>query len=107
MAFRKKESLVFETFRKRANGMKEIDPKLDLADGVSVKECEAKADGYEKMLEEYNALLSKADVLAVKIKAGEKEARELSSRIMNLVKGKYGRSSEQVAAIGGKPSDPS
>lgn len=107
MAFKKKESAALGTLKRRVDGMKQIDPQLDLGDGISVKECEAKLDEYEKLVDDYNALLSKADLMAVKIDAAEKDAREVSSRIMSLVKGKYGRSSEQVAAVGGKPLNPS
>jgi phosphoribosylcarboxyaminoimidazole (NCAIR) mutase len=85
----------------RLSGMKSLSETLDLGDGVSVASLEALGVEAAAKLAAYNQKLSEADTLANELNAIDKELKQLSSRALSKVAGKYGRDSSEYEAVGG------
>jgi hypothetical protein len=102
MAFKKKESNSLKTLETRVAGMREINPGLDLGNGLEVSALEAKIKTRRERLDKYNALLTQADMLATDLAQDDKDCREESSNILSGIKSRFGRDSAQVEAVGGK-----
>jgi hypothetical protein len=102
MAFKKRESKALELLKTRVDGMAQVEANLDLGNNMSVKELRKKIEAREEALREYNALLTKADMLGNQIDAFELECKEESSNILSGVKSRFGRDSDAVEAVGGK-----
>lgn len=87
--------------RVRLTGMKSIAETLDLGDGVSVDSFDTLMQETEAKLQEYNQKLSEADTLAGELDLLDARLKQLSSRALSKVAGKYGRDSTEYEAVGG------
>jgi hypothetical protein len=102
MALRRRLASVAQDQAKvRVSGMKSISETLDLGDGVSVDSLSALSKKAEDKLKAYNQKLAEADTLANELDTLDKELKELNSRALSKVAGKYGRDSSEYEAVGG------
>ncbi|MGC1374913.1 MAG: hypothetical protein WA821_01735 [Anaerolineales bacterium] len=101
MAFKKSSSPVVESSRIRSSALSSIDPKLDLGNGLTLAKYQAAIQDIQGRLDTYNAALSQADDAANNLRAGEKELRELSERMLAGVGVTYGKDSSQYEKAGG------
>ena len=69
-----------EAAQKRLAGMKSIEPKLDLGEGVSVATIEAAIGAVTTAINEYNTMLSAVDAKANEIDTQIKAMNALSER---------------------------
>jgi hypothetical protein len=102
MARKKRTSAAFEKLALRLSGLKTIDEKLDLGDGLSVATLTLKVATCTGTLEDYNILLGKADSKLNEVDTLEIEANDLSERILISVAAKYGKNSNEYQKTGGK-----
>ena len=89
-----------ERAKTRLEGMRRIDPKLDLGGELSVKTVAAKVEVFEAKLAKYNALISQVNVLSNEIDSGDAELEELATRALAAVKGRYGEDSGEYEGMG-------
>ena len=101
MAFKRKTSQVIVDAQQRAANLKAIDPALDLGNGLTVADFETRITAAQTLLDAYNAQLAKADAAANDFKAGEKQLRTLSARMLAAVGVKYGKDSNEYEMAGG------
>jgi hypothetical protein len=102
MAFKNRESKALLLLKQRIEGMKQIDGALDLGNGLSVSELEAKATARQERLDKYNALLVQAGMLSNELDEDEFASKEEGANILSGVKSRFGRDSSEVEAVGGK-----
>ena len=102
MAFKNRESKALALLKQRIEGMKQIDGALDLGNGLSVSELEAKATARQERLDKYNALLIQAALLGNGVDEDELASKEESANILSAVKSRFGRDGSEVEAVGGK-----
>ena len=101
MARRKKESSTLARAEQRLSGMKSINEKLDLGNGLSTINYEKDIVALRKEIAEYNMLLSKADAAANRVKQAEKDLAGLTSKMLIGVALKYGKDSSEYEMAGG------
>ena len=85
----------------RLTGMKSVSETLDLGDGVSVVSLDTLGNQAAAKLAAYNQKLAEADTLANELDQIDKDLKQLSSRALSKVAGKYGRDSSEYEAVGG------
>ncbi|WP_320053228.1 hypothetical protein [uncultured Acetobacteroides sp.] len=102
MARKKRTSAAFEKLALRLSGLKTIDEKLDLGDGLSVAALTLKVTTCTGTLEDYNILLGNADSKLNEVTTLEKDAKDLSERVLIAVAAKYGKNSNEYQKTGGK-----
>jgi hypothetical protein len=102
MARKKKKSDAFKKLAERLSGIKAIDEKLDLGNGLSVDAITAKVNAYNTELEEYNIILKNADAKLNLIEERETSANDLSEKLLLAVAVKYGKDSQEYQMAGGK-----
>ena len=101
MAFKKSSSPVVESSRIRSAALGTIDPALDMGGDLTLAKYQAAIQDIQGRLDAYNAALSQADDAANNLRAGEKELRELSERMLAGVGARYGKDSSQYEKAGG------
>jgi hypothetical protein len=102
MPVRKKTvSKVIQTASKRAAGIRSIDPKLVLMDGVSLPSYEAAINDANEKMAMCNTLSSQLDEANNQFQAAERALRDLSDRVLSGVASRYGRDSDQYEMAGG------
>ncbi len=89
--------------RKRIDGVRSIDPNIDLGNGLTDEAYEAAIAKTEKETNEYNRLLFQADGLATSLKQSEKDLGNFSQRMLNAVGSKFGYDSVEYKQAGGTP----
>jgi len=104
MAFKRKTSKVIADAHQRVANMKSISPTLDLGNGLTLADYTAKITSVQTSLDTYNIQLAQADGLGNNFKAGEKELRTLSARMLAAVGVKYGKDSNEYEMAGGTRS---
>ncbi|CAA9302108.1 MAG: hypothetical protein AVDCRST_MAG56-5514 [uncultured Cytophagales bacterium] len=97
----KKTSLILETANTRLAGVKSIDAKLDLGNGLSVAEYQAAIDAVRVALEAYNTVLSLVDEKQNEVIAKEKRLRDLHERMLMGVAARHGKDSIEYEKAGG------
>jgi uncharacterized protein YukE len=103
MAFQKKStSNAIKTAKVRISGMKSIAPSLDLGEGMTVKAYEAAMQEAEKKIANYNTALANIGQLQNEARDSEKNLSALSERMLSLVAGRYGKTSNEYEQAGGK-----
>ena len=102
MARAKRESTALDKLKTRVNGMKTIDPALDVGGGISVGALGIVASNLDAALSAYNMLLSEADDKLNKVIALEGQALDLAERALSGVLTKYGKDSSEYEKAGGK-----
>lgn len=85
----------------RIIGMNGIAANLDLGDGVTTANLVAKRDRAKSVQDRYNAMLSELGALGLELDAAEKDLRAINSRVLNLVRGRYGADSAEYERVGG------
>lgn len=104
MAYKRKTSQVIADAQHRAVNLKSISTTLDLGNGLTLAAYNAKISLTQTALDAYNVQLAKADGLGNDFKAGEKEMRTLSARMLAAVGVKYGKDSNEYEMAGGTRS---
>jgi len=101
MGRKKRKSSAMDKARKRLAGVKSIDPLLDLGNGLSAAEYDAKIETLEDALEVYNEVLSTADEKLNEVEREEDELNELSDRMLKGVGAAFGTDSNEYEMAGG------
>ena len=101
MARRKKSSSTLDKAERRLTGIKSINEKLDLGNGMSAAAFEKEIVGLRKQISDYNTLLSKVDAAANNIASTEKALSSLAERMLLGVAMKYGKDSSEYEMAGG------
>jgi len=102
MARTKRKSAVIQKAKNRLAGLKAISESMDLGNGLSVAEYDAKIQETENKLEVYNERLSQADADLNEFDKSEAFLNELNSRILESVAAVYGHDSNEYEKAGGK-----
>lgn len=105
MGRRKRNSGVLEQARTRLNGLKGIDPQLDLGNGLTIASFEQAIDSLQTRLDGYNQKLSEADEELLGVETDEEKLKELNTRFLAGVGARYGRNSVQYEKAGGVRTD--
>jgi len=102
MAYRKKSiPKDVQNAQQRVDGLKSIEPTLDLGNGVSVATIEASIKKVTDGISEYNTMLSQIDQKGNELEADTKAMNELSSRALKGVEFTYGKDSDEYEMAGG------
>jgi hypothetical protein len=101
MARPRKTSAAVTKADTRIIGMNGITPGLDLGDGVSVATVTAKRDETKALQERHNALASELSIVGNQLTASEKALNTLNSRVLTLVRGRFGVDSDEYERVGG------
>ena len=101
MARKKKKSAVLEKSQERLTGLKTIDVKVDLGNGITSATFEKEVGSLRQQIEAYNMLLTKADDAANTIETAEKQLSISAENVLLGVKMKYGKDSSQYEMVGG------
>ncbi len=101
MARRKKSSSILSKAESRLSGMKSIDAKLDLGNGMSAANFEKEISALRLKLEAYNTLLSKVDQAANDILETEKRLASTAEKMLLGVAVKHGKDSSEYEMAGG------
>ena len=101
MARRKKNSSILPKAESRLAGMKSIDAKLDLGNGMSAINFEKEIGALRLKVEAYNTLLSRADQASNEIFKAEKQLASVSEKMLLGVAVKYGKDSSEYEMAGG------
>ncbi len=104
MARRKRTSASILAAKTRANGLKSIDPALDLGGNLTLAAFEAAIQGVEDQLDGYNEKLSALDAQLNALETAEASLDELSSRMLAATGVKFGKDSSQYEQAGGTRS---
>ncbi|HYH84264.1 MAG TPA: hypothetical protein VEX60_02210 [Pyrinomonadaceae bacterium] len=105
MGRRKRSSKIIEQANTRLNGLKAIDPALDLGGGLSVVELEKAVDALRAKLDAYNQKLSEVDEDLLELEADEDTLNDLNGRMLAGVGARFGRNSGQYEMAGGVRTD--
>jgi hypothetical protein len=87
--------------QQRLDGMRAIDPRLDLGEGVTVAAFETLVKKPVDLTSQYNAILAQADDLLNQINAASDSMNDMSGRVLAGVKFKYGADSTEYEMVGG------
>ncbi len=87
--------------KSRLDGLKHIDPKLDLGGGMTVTAFDKEVTTVMKKVEDFNAILREADRASNELEAMEKQLGRLSSRMLAGVVTRFGRDSSEYEIVGG------
>ena len=101
MARRKKTSVMLTKAERRLAGLKSINPKLDLGNGVTTTSFEKEVLALRQTIESYNTLLSQVDNVANEIEQAEKELSVTAENALLGVKIKFGKDSSEYEMAGG------
>ena len=98
---RQRKSLVLETAQRRVNGLKYLNPNLDLGKGLSLEQFATLADELDAKLTDYNDTVASLDSKRLDIEALEERLRKLSERMLTTTASLYGRDSDEYEMAGG------
>ncbi len=101
MGRRKRNSRILTQANERLNGLKAIDPALDLGNGLKASDYETAITNLRKIIDEYNQMLSQLDEKQNQIDAAEIALRDLSERMLAGVASKFGKDSDDYEKAGG------
>jgi len=102
MAYRKKSiPKDVQNAQQRVDGLKSIEPALDLGNGVSVATIEASIKKVTDGISDYNMRLSSVDQKGNELEVDTKAMNDLSSRALKGVEFKYGKDSDEYEMAGG------
>ncbi|MBS1795536.1 MAG: hypothetical protein JSS81_16900 [Acidobacteria bacterium] len=87
--------------RERLNGMKAVDPNLDLGNGVTVETFSAVIDRLIDEIDEYNQMLADVDARSNRIDAELKIVKDYTKRALTGAEYKFGDDSNEYEMIGG------
>ena len=101
MARSKRVSKILETAKVRLAAVKSIDPNLDLGNGVTAAEFEARISAADESLDGYNTALSLIDERKIAFDRLEDTVNDYHERILLGVGSKFGRDSVEYEKAGG------
>jgi hypothetical protein len=101
MPKRKVASSHIEKANKRMSGLKSIDDKLDLGNGLTVDTYDASIAVAIAKEAAYNQLLSTLDTTYNEYKVAEKNLRDINERMLMGVAAKFGKDSNEYEQAGG------
>ncbi|MGB3671003.1 MAG: hypothetical protein WBG63_16270 [Phormidesmis sp.] len=87
--------------KSRLQGLKDIDPKLDLGGGMTVAAFEKEVSAMLQKIESYNSMLNAADKVSNELEEMEKQLAYSSSRMLAGVVTRFGRNSSEYEMAGG------
>jgi hypothetical protein len=105
MGRRKRNSRIIEQANERLNGLKAIDPMLDLGNGLSVTAFEQAINSLRAKLDIYNQKLSELDEELLGIETDEHKIEDVNGRFLAGVGARFGKNSIQYEKAGGVRSD--
>jgi len=101
MPRRRRISKVLNNAQTRVAGLRSIDPALDLGGGLTLAAFETIVSGGVTDLSAYNQALATIDDLYNVVLRSEKEAADMSERMLAGVAARYGKDSSQYEQAGG------
>lgn len=101
MARRRRISKILDNAQTRIAGLKSIDPALDLGNDLSLAAFGTIVSAGLTNLSAYNQALAKLDDLYNALQQSEKEAADMSERMLAGVAARYGKDSSQYEQAGG------
>ena len=100
MKTRRKSAAIIAAQDRRA-GLVNIDPEIDLGNGLSAQSYQTKIEMTESKLNAYVNAVAKADAARVTLMDAEKELSDFSDHIMRGVSVKFGLNSAEYVSVGG------
>lgn len=100
MKTRRKSAAIIAAQDRRA-GLVNIDPEIDLGNGLSAQSYQTKIEMTESKLNAYVNAVAKADAARVTLMDAEKELKDFSDHIMRAVSVKFGLNSAEYVSVGG------
>lgn len=85
----------------RHEAAKSVKSDFDFGNGIDVDNLEQFIDELESSINTYNSMLSDADDQRTVIRNLERQANDVSDRLLSLVGGSYGKDSQEYQRIGG------
>lgn len=101
MARQKRSSRLIPKAEKRLAGLKSIDSKLNLGEGLTIETFNTSIEGLRRKIDDYNRLLSSVDALRIEVNQAEKTLRAVFEKALLLVAARYGKDSIEYAKAGG------
>jgi hypothetical protein len=101
MARVKSNSISLEKASTRLQGMKAINPTLDLGSGLSVAAIEAAINDARAKLDSYNQMLSMIEEKQAAFRDAEIALSEITTRVLAGIAAKFGKDSIEYAQVGG------
>jgi hypothetical protein len=98
---RQRTSPALETAQRRLNGLKYLNPSLDLGNGVSVEQFTILVEQLNAKLTTYNSVLAELDDSRIEIETLEKKLKKLSERMLITMASLYGKESDEYEIAGG------
>ena len=105
MGRKKRNSKILEQAYQRLNGMKSIDPNLDLGGGLTVSALEAAVNSLRARLDSYNQKLSELDEELLGLEGDEDALHDFNGRVLAGTGARFGRNSAHYEAVGGVRTD--
>ncbi len=100
MAFKKRVSPHLVKAEERVKKMAVVNAKLEVG-GLTLENYESTVAGARSLLDQYNALLTQADMLSDQFDAAEATVKDWNERMLAGVGVKYGKDSPEYEAAGG------
>ena len=97
----RRKSVAVMAAENRLSGLKNIDPTLDMGNGMSVQGYQTEIDGTSTRLSEYVNAVAKADAARVVLRDSEAALNDFSDLIMRAVSVNYGLNSPEYVSVGG------
>ena len=85
----------------RVEALKSVTPDFDFGNGMAASELEQFGSDLEEAINSYNNVLADADDLRDQIQELERQANDVSERLLAQVLAKYGRDSLEYQRMGG------
>jgi len=101
MARRKRNSSVLEKADRRIESYRSISETLDLGEGLTIDAFKITIDDLRSKLAVYNTALSSIDKLADDVRDAERTVKELSEKMLLVIGGRYGKTSQEYEMAGG------
>ena len=105
MGRKKRNSKVLEQAHQRLNGMKSVDPNLDLGGGLTVGAFETAVNSLRVRLDSYNQKLSDVDEELLKLEGEEETLNDTCGRVLAGTGARFGKNSAEYEAVGGVRTD--
>jgi hypothetical protein len=102
MSYHKKTtSKPLEKLRFRVDALESVDAEFDFGGGMNAAQLEQFQSELEESINGYNQSLADADALRDTISELERQANDVSERLLAIVLGNYGRDSVEYQRMGG------
>jgi hypothetical protein len=97
----RRKSVAIIAAQDRLSGLMNIDPIIDLGNGLSAQSYQDKIEMTEAKLNAYVNAVAKADAARAMLIDAEKELSDFSDHIMRGVSVKFGMNSAEYVSVGG------